>query len=280
MATSPNSDQISTTSVLVQLDNMLPLLASGPYSSSTLSKLAALCTGLKAVGPLLDINHKDKLDILQILLTKICQDTELDLVLRLQVLEVIELRTLGWKSNEVVDNYYNERFAQFEESRRRKQERKEAKDSRSKEGGDKKPRLSLTPSMSSIQEQASEKEKDFVIVDGVKLFLQSSSVQLTASAKKLLEGHFNNQSSAAPPSSSNMKYSRKDLLTLATSPLAREAPLNWDSLAKTLPAVIQRLPDPLNKTAGSGDSNPYLTGTRQKNPAMPASLPLIRNLGM
>merc|ERR1712096_385404 len=199
----------------------------------------------------------------------------------LQVLEVIELRTLGWKSNEVVDNYYNERFAQFEESRRRKQERKEAKDLRSKEGGDKKPRLSLTPSMSSIQEQASEKEKDFVIVNGVKLVLQSSSVQLTASAKKLLEGHFNNQSSsAAPPSSSNMKYSRKDLLTLATSPLAREAPLNWDNLVKTLPAVIQRLPDPLNKTAGSGDSNPYLTGTRQNIPAIPASLPLIRNLGM
>jgi len=280
MATSPNSDQISTTSVLVQLDNMLPLLASGPYSSSTLSKLAALCTGLKAVGPLLDINHKDKLDILQILLTKICQDTELDLVLRLQVLEVIELRTLGWKSNEVVDNYYNERFAQFEESRRRKQERKEAKESRSKEGGDKKPRLSLTPSMSSIQEQASEKEKDFVTVNGVKLFLQSSSVQLTASAKKLLEGHFNNQASSAAPSSSNMKYSRRDLLTLATSPLAREAPLNWDSLVKTLPAVIQRLPDTLNKTAGSGDSNPNLSGTRQKNSAMPASLPLMRNLGM
>merc|ERR1712183_76302 len=156
------------------------------------------------------------------------------------------------------------------ESRRRKQERKEAKDSRSKEGGDKKPRLSLTPSMSSIQEQVSEKEKDFVTVNGVRLFLQSNSVQLTASAKKLLEGHFNNHASSAAPSSSNMKYSRRDLLTLATSPLAREAPLNWDSLVKTLPTVIQRLPDTLNKTAGSGDSNPNLSGTRQKNSAMPA----------
>ena len=194
--------------------------------------MSFLCTELKAVGPLLDTNNKDKLDILQIFLTKICQVTELDLVLRLQVLEMIELRTLGWKTNE--------RFAQaqFEESRRRKQERQEAKVARSK-----KLKPSLTPSMSSIQEQTSEQEKDFVTDIGVKMFLHSSSTQLTASGKKLLHDHFTNQSSSAVPlSSSNMQYSGRDLLTQATSPLAREAPLNWDSLVKTLPAVIQKSP--------------------------------------
>ena len=94
--TSPHSDQCSTSSVLLHLDQMIPLAANGPYSSAILSKLSFLCTGLKAVWPLLDTNNKDKLDILQTFLTKICQDTELDLVLRLQVLEMIELRNLAW----------------------------------------------------------------------------------------------------------------------------------------------------------------------------------------
>ena len=121
--------------------------------------------------------------------------------------------------------------------------RRPTKVARSKEGG------SLTPSMSSIQEQTSEQEKDFVTDIGVKMFLHSSSAQLTASGKKLLHDHFTNQSSSAVPlSSSNMQYSGRDLLTQATSPLAREAPLNWDSLVKTPPAVIQKSPDSSNKT--------------------------------
>ena len=122
--------------------------------------------------------------------------------------------------------------------------RRPTKVARSKEGGNKKLKWSLTPSMSSIQEQTSEQDKDFGTVIGVKMSLNLSSAQLTASAKKLLQDHFTNQSSSAVPLfSSNMQYSRRDLLTLATSPLVREAPLNWDSLVKTPPAVIQKSPE-------------------------------------
>ena len=64
---------------------------------------------------------------LQVLLTNLCQDSSLDIVLRLQLLEVfflksgsslsqvyfvlqvIELRSLGWKKNPTVENYYKER---------------------------------------------------------------------------------------------------------------------------------------------------------------------------
>ena len=56
------------------------------------------------------------------------------------------------------------------ESRRRKIERQEAKVARTKQGGNKKLKPSLTP-MSSIQEQTSEHDKDFVTVTWVKIFL-------------------------------------------------------------------------------------------------------------
>jgi len=276
---SPETVVISPSSVLLQLDQLLPLLSSGPYSASTLSMLTTLCTGLKAAGPLLDMNHKDKLDSLQTLLTKICQDSQLDLVLRLQVLEVIELRTLGWKSNEGVDNYYKERFTQFEESRRKEQERKKAKAS-SREGGDTKQRLSQTHSMKSTQELASEKHKSVVTVGGEKICISSTNAELTASAKKFLENHFSSQSL---PLSSNIKYSRTDLLTLASSTLAREAPLNWDRLAKTIPSVIQRASSS-NKVCVD-DFDPSLNdkkpdGSKQKISGLQGNLPIIRNLGM
>ena len=134
MASSPQpSSNISVPSVISSIDQLLPLLACGPYSSSTLSKLANICVDIKAVGPLLDSYDKDKMDTLHTLLTKICQDSQLDVLLRLQVLEVIELRTLGWVRSEAVDNYYQERFAQFGETRK-EQERKDAKAAKSNEG--------------------------------------------------------------------------------------------------------------------------------------------------
>ena len=62
------------------------------------------------------MDYKDKMDTMQTLLTKIVQDTQLDLPLRLRLLEFIELRTLDWKRSEAVENYYQVRFAQFEEN--------------------------------------------------------------------------------------------------------------------------------------------------------------------
>ena len=68
---------------------------------------------------------------LQVLLTNLCQDSSLDIVLRLQLLEVIflkngsslsqvyfvlqviELRSLGWKADPTVENYYRERSGAF-----------------------------------------------------------------------------------------------------------------------------------------------------------------------
>jgi len=273
MQTQPSSINISVPSVISSLDHLLPLLACGPYSSSTLAMLANICKDIKAVGPLLDSYDKDKMDTMHTLFTKICQDSQLDVLLRLQVLEVIELRTLGWVRSEAVDNYYQERFAQFEEGRK-EQERKEAKAAKSKEGEKKRKLSQTTSSMTSIQEQNYE-----VIVNGEKIFLNSNNPELTVNAGKLLVNHFTNQSSlptSACPSS--MKYSRTDLLTLATSPLSREAPADWDRLVTKLPSVIQRSPV-TSMMVASGDSNPRLTGARQNHSSMPGTLPVIRSLG-
>ena len=70
---------------------------------------------------MLEGRHCQSLDFLQHQLTALCQDTGVDIVLRLQMLEVgevfswiyctlsaqvIELRSLGWKSSPIVESYY------------------------------------------------------------------------------------------------------------------------------------------------------------------------------
>ena len=215
------------TSVLYQLKQLIPYLATAePYSTSTLANLATFCMEVKVVGKELDKRHKEMMDTMQDLLTKVCQDTQLNLELRLQVLEVIELRTLSWVRNETVDDYYQQRYAQFEEKRRREQERKESKAAKNK--GEKKRKLSqTTQSMSSVQE-----DKKSAIVDSV-----VGSYSNASRSRRALVDHLSSQLSI-PDTTPVNKYSRTELLTMATSPLSREAPLHWDKLLSKLPSVV------------------------------------------
>ena len=50
-----------------------------------------------------DVDNTKKMDTWQTLLTRVCQDKDLDILCRMDVLEVIELRTSNWerKSSEV-----------------------------------------------------------------------------------------------------------------------------------------------------------------------------------
>jgi len=264
------SSQISMTSVLYQLKQLIPYLATAePYSTSTLANLATFCMEVKVVGKELDKRHKEKMDTMQDLLTKVCQDTQLNLELRLQVLEVIELRTLSWVRNETVDDYYQQRYAQFEEKRRREQERKESKAAKNK--GEKKRKLSqTTQSMSSVQE-----DKKSAIVDSV-----VGSYSNASRSRRALVDQMSSQLSI-PDTTPVNKYSRTELLTLATSPLSREAPLHWDKLLSKLPSVVlQKSPRSSGLVVGSGEEENKVSGSKEKVSCLPGSLPVERNPGI
>ena len=76
-----------------------------------------MCEGLKNVGNLLEANYKDKLDELQMFLTELVKDVNVDIILRLKVLEIIELRIMGWKVTSKVEDYYRGKISQFEENK-------------------------------------------------------------------------------------------------------------------------------------------------------------------
>merc|ERR1719154_24120 len=157
---------------------------------------------------------------------------------------------------------------QFE---KKEQERKLARSAKSSEGGDKKLRPSRTTSVNSLQEQV---EKNFVEINGVRLFLSSSSQELIDSAKQFLENHFSKESMPVP-TSSKMKYSKSDFMTLASSPLAHKEPLRWDKLVKTIPSIILKS---TSQAAGDGGVAPDME-SKKTSLSLSVNLPVIRNLG-
>merc|ERR1719186_2511708 len=60
---------------------------------------------------------KEQLDQVQEGLTRLCQDAtlELEMELRLQLLELIELRTLGWETSESMEKFYTDIFKEVRE---------------------------------------------------------------------------------------------------------------------------------------------------------------------
>jgi hypothetical protein len=152
-----------------------------------------------------------------------------DIFLRLQLLELIELRSLGWRSNQTVESYYKERFSMLRGDQTPRNNVK-AEDEMSNIGR----QATCSPSVASHCKQGvgmSGVAVDTILVGGVQLSLSCSDLAVAQEAKQVLEDYFR------PPL---VKYSRETILRLANSPLTRQPPVNWDSVVGSLPSILLR----------------------------------------
>ena len=81
-----------------------------PYPKELMIKMSELCSRLQTTGSKLEHSFKEELNELQNELVKLCQDSDLDLEVRLQILEIIELRSFGWTSNRGMEEFYMDKF--------------------------------------------------------------------------------------------------------------------------------------------------------------------------
>ena len=201
------------------------------------------------MGSLLEANYKSKLDSLQTLLTELCKDESLELVLRLKVLEVIELRTMGWRASSSAAQYYRERIPQVEDSQRRRRTQQTAARPSSNsvtppsagsigsiqaKGGKEGEDLRFQTSVKELFPNTNIRERECVVVDGVKIFLSSASPELLKEAKAVLAAKLHR----GPRSSSSVQYSREDLLSLARSPTSSQPPVKWPGGSVSCPEIL------------------------------------------
>merc|ERR1711962_671131 len=98
------------------MENVSRQLNARNYDRHTVSCLLSLCATLKKSGPQLEHLYKDQLDKLGIAQRNACKDDQLDLVSRVHLLEIIELRAMNWQANENVTAFYKQKLAQLEYS--------------------------------------------------------------------------------------------------------------------------------------------------------------------
>ena len=177
--------------------------------------MSKLCDGLKKVGHLLEAEYSHKLDQLQMFLTEICKDSAVDVSLRLNILEIIELRSLSWCSNPHLDRFYREKKAQFEQREHAFNEVQDVKiknfasaitsqvDKSGKTNIDKDDELKFQTSVQDLFPNTKLRERACVLVDlkdgKEKLFLSSTNAELVKDAKSCLSQFFRLQQGKAAP---------------------------------------------------------------------------------
>jgi len=231
------------------LDSLLPQLAVRPYQEEMLGMVKPLCEGLKQVGSLLEANYKDKLDELVNIWTEMCKDSSVDIVTRLRALEIIELRTCRWRASEKLRQFYQERIIKFEKKQQSSSiSSPEDSNSVKSTATSNKSKLASRPEPERFQTSIKElfpdtsiRERQCILVDGVKLFISSASPKLLQEAKQILKENLVKRNLQCSSAVSNVRYSRDDLLSLSRSPPSSVIPIQWNLIVESCPEIVTRM---------------------------------------
>jgi len=90
--------------------------SSSVYDRPVRSSILNLSHNLKRLGAQVEAvaGERDKVDRLQVCMRAACKDPHLDLVSRVHLLELIELRAMSWTPDQNVTNYYKQKLLQIE----------------------------------------------------------------------------------------------------------------------------------------------------------------------
>jgi len=207
---------------------------------------------LRINGLAMERFHKDNLDKLEATLREASYDTEMDVLTRLNVLEIIEMRLEKWNASAVTSTMYKQKLA---EAQLDIDMRKigyvgglnvvedilgdEANQSRGDTGCDGDVILKLLNA-----EKDDLKYKSSLIVNGQKIQISSSSKQIVNTSKEVLIEFYSiidEDDDVNRLSKPKICYEKDELLRLSRSPLCKEFPVGWDSIIDENPFIARRV---------------------------------------
>ncbi|KAL1491098.1 hypothetical protein ABEB36_011746 [Hypothenemus hampei] len=104
---------VAVEGVLQAVDQVAALLASNISDINYKDSIINLCQHLKVYGAYLEILYKEQLDhAFKIFRDKAQDDIRVDMLSRLHLLELIELRAKGWKGTDGMNMYYKKKLNQ------------------------------------------------------------------------------------------------------------------------------------------------------------------------
>ena len=110
-------DMSNLEELVVTMENICRHLVNKNYSLVVVSALQGLCNSLHLYGVQLDTLYKDQLDKLMVVFRTTARDEDLDLVSRVQILHIIELRAACWNTNDNMVAYYKQKLSHLDKMR-------------------------------------------------------------------------------------------------------------------------------------------------------------------
>lgn len=104
---------LSSRCVSKQLLDLCASLDNGNYAARTLSQIAGVCNLLKVAGAAMEPHFEGDLDRCFETFRNAARRSELPVLDRLRLLEVIELRANSWKSDRDMDEYYARKYEEL-----------------------------------------------------------------------------------------------------------------------------------------------------------------------
>ncbi|XP_071441060.1 eukaryotic translation initiation factor 4E-binding protein Mextli isoform X3 [Hetaerina americana] len=103
----------SVEEIMHLIDIVAASISNGNIDSTMQSNVMNMCNNLKAYGQQLETIYKDQLDRAFVTFRNGCREEHLDVLSRLHLLEIIELRAMQWQ-NKDTDSYYKQKLYQLE----------------------------------------------------------------------------------------------------------------------------------------------------------------------
>ena len=236
------------------VDEVTVGLAEAKTDLRTRQKTQQLKDLLRMNGGAMERFHKDVLDKLELVLREVSYDTEMDVLARLNVLEILEMRIEGWSSSSPTSSMYKQRMAEaqlnidmrkigyegglnvMDEGRSEEEEAR-----RNGRGDDGDIILQLLNTDNNHQEKPNYTSE--ITVNGVKIHVSSSSKQFVVTSKEVLQEFFSivqEEDQASKIVKPKICYEKDELLRLSRSPLCKAAPLGWESIVTENPFIVRK----------------------------------------
>jgi len=239
-------DQVCLSEVLRLVEEVESCLMVSRSDIRTRKKTQQLKELLRLNGSAMEKSHKKQLDRLEVIIREACTDAQMDIITRLNVLEIIELRLDGWIVSPKTANLFRHRFTEAQLDIDLKKI--------GYEGGVNCSSVNVNNNNTTHEDQGENnntsvedlKFRTVLLVNGHKVEVSSSSDKIVNTCKDVLIEFFSivdNDDSSSPVhtlTKPDICYEKDELLRLSNSPLCKDVPKNWDKIITEIPYIVKK----------------------------------------
>jgi len=198
---------------------------------------------LRLNGAAVEKLHGDCLDLLEVDLREAGSDPQLDLITRVSILEIIELRLNKWVPNPTMTQLYRKKLVEAHLDVDLKKIGFQGVQEDINQN-------SITDNWKAsvvVNDEANKNEefKECLMVNGHEVMITSTCEKITSLSKNVLLEFYTlmntkEEEAAETGDKPGICYEKEELLRLSKSPLCKDTPFNWEKICHDIPFIVKK----------------------------------------